>query len=161
VGSYIEGTTDFLFGGATAWFEDCDIRALDSSYITATSTPPEAAFGFVFNVCRVHVADGEHSYLGRPWRDHAATLFMGSELGRGIRPEGWHNWDKPWTERTSRYLEYHNRGPGADRSERVSWSRELTPNEANPITSASVLGGNDGWNPSLSKPIPFHPPAVP
>ncbi len=141
----VEGTTDFLFGGATAWFEDCDIRSLDSSYITATATPPEAAFGFIFNACRVTVADGEQSYLGRPWRDFAATLFMRCELGAGIRPEGWNNWDKPWRETTSRYLEYRNTGPGAKRSGRVPWSRELTPEEADQITPATALGG---WDPT-------------
>jgi beta-xylosidase/pectin methylesterase-like acyl-CoA thioesterase/lysophospholipase L1-like esterase len=146
-GCYVEGTTDFLFGGATAWFEDCDIHALDSSYISATATPPEAAYGFVFNRCRVSVAEGERTYLGRPWRDHAATLFKGCELGAGIRPEGWHNWDKPWRESTSRYLEYRNTGPGAERSGRVSWSRELTPAEADVITPATALGG---WDPAVT-----------
>jgi len=156
----IEGTIDFLFGGATAWFEDCEIRALESSYITATSTPPEAAFGFVFDRCRVRVADGKQVYLGRPWRDHAATLFMRSELGAGIRPEGWHNWDKPWREATSRYREYRNTGPGADRAGRVAWARELTPGEAEGITPASVLGGPDGWDPTRAAPVPFEPPPV-
>ncbi len=159
-GCSIEGTTDFLFGGATAWFEDCDIHSLDSSYLTATATPPEAAFGFVFNACRVTVADGEQSCLGRPWRDHAATLFMRCKLGAGIRPEGWHNWDKPWTEATSRYLEYQNTGPGAERSGRVSWARELTPNEADLITPGTALRGCDGWDPTLTKPVPFAPPTL-
>ena len=144
-GCHIEGTTDFLFGGATAWFEGCDIRSLASSFVTATATPPEAAFGFVFNACRVSVAEGETSYLGRPWRDHAATLFMRCELGAGIRSEGWHNWDKPWRESTSRYLEYRNTGPGAERSGRVTWARELTPGEADLITPATALRG---WDPA-------------
>jgi len=156
----IEGTIDFLFGGATAWFERCDIRSLSSSYITATSTPPEAAFGFVFNACRISVAEGERSYLGRPWRDHAATLFMYCELGAGIRPEGWHDWDKPWRRGTARSLEYRNTGPGADRSGRVPWSRELTPNEAGLITPAAVLRGCDGWDPTTSEPVVFDPPEV-
>jgi pectinesterase len=157
---YIEGTIDFLFGGATAWFEDCDIRSLDSSFLTATATPPEAAFGFVFNRCRVSIAEGKQSYLGRPWRDHAATLFMRCELGTGIRPEGWHSWDKPWREATSRYLEYRNTGPGSDRSGRVTWTRELTPNEADLITPATVLRGCDGWDPTTTGPVPFEPPAA-
>jgi pectinesterase len=158
---YIEGTTDFLFGGATAWFENCHLHALRGSYLTATSTPPESAHGFVFHRCRVTVAEGEEAFLGRPWRDHAATLFMRCELGAGIRPEGWHNWGKDWREQTSRYQEFANTGPGADRSRRVPWSRELTPNEAGLLTSAHVLRGCDGWNPALETPIPFNPPATP
>jgi pectinesterase len=157
VGCTLEGTTDFVFGGATAWFQDCDLQALTSSYLTAASTPPEAAFGFVFDRCRVRVAAGERSYLGRPWRDHAATLFMRSELGAGIRPEGWSNWDKPWRESTSRFLEYRNTGAGADRSARVSWSRELTSTEADGITPVKVLGG---WDPTRAEPVRFDPPKV-
>lgn len=157
-GCTLEGTTDFVFGGATAWFESCDIRSLSSSYLTAAATPPEAAFGFVFHRCRVHVAAGERSYLGRPWRDHAATLFMRSELGAGIRPEGWHNWDKLWSEGTSRYLEYRNTGPGADRSARVPWSRELTAAEADGITAVTVFGG---WDPARAEPVRFERPTPP
>jgi len=156
-GCTIEGTTDFIFGGATAFFERCDLRALTSSFLTAAATPPEAAFGFVFNRCRVTVAAGEQAYLGRPWRDHAATLFLRSELGAGIRPEGWHNWDKPWAESTIRYFEQGNKGPGAARSARVPWSRELSAAEADPITPAKVLGG---WDPALTAAVAFDPPAI-
>jgi pectinesterase len=156
-GCTIEGTTDFVFGGATAWFESCDLRALASSFLTAASTPPEAAFGIVFDRCRVQVAAGERSYLGRPWRDHAATLFMRSELGAGIRPEGWNNWDRPRSESTSRFFEYRNRGAGADRSARVSWSKELTTAEADRITVVTVLGG---WDPTRATPVRFDPPRV-
>jgi pectinesterase len=155
----IEGTTDFVFGGATVWFERCALRALAGSFVTAASTPPEAAFGFVFHRCRVDVAPGAQAYLGRPWRDHAAVLFMRSELGPGIRPEGWHNWDRPWAEATIRFAESGNSGPGAARSApasaRVAWSRELPPSEAGAITPASVFGG---WDPARLEPVPFAPP---
>jgi pectin methylesterase-like acyl-CoA thioesterase/lysophospholipase L1-like esterase len=156
-GCTIEGTTDFVFGGATAWFESCHFHALASSYLTAAATPPEAAYGFVFNRCRVDVAEGEQSYLGRPWRDHAATLFMRSDLGAGVRREGWHNWDKPWSESTSRFAEYRNTGAGADRSARVPWSQELTSAEADRITPVTVLGG---WDPTRAEPVRFDPSKV-
>jgi pectinesterase len=156
-GCSIEGTTDFVFGGATAWFESCDLQALASSYMTAAATPPEAAYGFVFNRSRVRVAQGEQAYLGRPWRDHAATIFMRSELGAGIRPAGWHNWDRPWSESTSRYFEYHNTGAGAGRAARVPWSRELTAAEADRITPVAVFGG---WDPTRAEPVRFDPPKV-
>ena len=34
-GCYICGTTDFIFGPSTAWFEDCTIESLVNSYVTA------------------------------------------------------------------------------------------------------------------------------
>lgn len=156
VDCYIEGTTDFIFGGATAWFENCEIHALKGSYITAASTPRHEAYGFVFNRCQVTVAEDSGAiYLGRPWRDFAATLFMRTELPAAVRPAGWHNWGRPWAESTVRYQEFANTGPGADRGERVGWSTELDPETANGITPLTVLGGEDGWNPSAAKPIPF------
>lgn len=159
-GCEIAGTVDFVFGGATAWFERCDLRALGGGYLTAASTPPEAAFGFIFNACRVEVAAGQTTYLGRPWRDHAAALFMASELGRGIRPEGWHDWDLPWRRETSRFSEFGNRGPGAERSRRVGWSRELTAAAAGKITPAAVFDGCDGWDPTRTETVPFAPHAL-
>ena len=155
---YIEGTTDFIFGGATAWFEDCTLHCLRSSYLTAAATPREEPFGFVFNHCTVTVNDDSvRMFLGRPWRDHAATLFMQTELPAGIHPEGWHNWGRPWAEKTARYAEFANTGPGAVRAERVAWARELDPTTAARITPASVLGRNDGWNPAAMKPVPYAP----
>ncbi len=156
-GCSITGTIDFVFGGATAWFEGCDLHALAGSYLTAAATPPESAFGFVFHRSRVQVAAGEQAYLGRPWRDHAATLFLQSELGAGVHPAGWHNWDRPWSESTSRFFEYRNTGAGAGRAARVPWSRQLTAAEADRITPAAVFGG---WDPTQVQPVRFDPPKV-
>ena len=129
---YIEGTTDFIFGGATAVFEDCHIHARESgSYITAASTPEGVPFGFVFIDCRLTAAPGvEQVYLGRPWRNYARTVFIGTEMGPHVHPAGWHDWSKPEAEATTFYAEYGNTGPGADRAERVDWSHALTPKEA-------------------------------
>ena len=38
-GCYIAGHVDFIFGGATAFFERCTIVARRDGYITAASTP--------------------------------------------------------------------------------------------------------------------------
>ena len=45
---YIEGTTDYIFGSATAVFENCVIHSKANTFITAASTPEGAEFGFVF-----------------------------------------------------------------------------------------------------------------
>jgi pectinesterase len=145
---YICGTTDFIFGPSTAWFEGCAIHCLSNSYITAASTPKDADYGYVFNNCKITVAENvEKEYLGRPWRDYGYTLFMNCELPAQICPEGWHRWE-PQREKTARYLEYNNRGAGADRSHRVAWSRELTKKEAQKITMKEVFRGYGDWEPA-------------
>ena len=139
-GCYICGTTDFIFGPSTAWFEDCTIESLVNSYVTAASTPKGQEYGYVFNNCRLIAKEGvDKVFLGRPWRDYGYTLFMNCELGGHILPEGWHHWEKS-RETTARYLEYNNRGAGAATGERVAWSRQLTKKEAQKITPWAVLG---------------------
>ena len=147
-GCYICGTTDFIFGPSTAWFEDCTIESLINSYVTAASTPKDQPYGYVFNNCRL-TSNGtaDKVYLGRPWRPYAYTLFMNCELGGHIRPEGWENWRNPENEKTARYLEYNNRGEGARVKERVAWSRQLTKKEAAQITPETVFSMGSTWNP--------------
>ena len=144
---YIEGTTDFIFGPSTAWFEHCDIYCKADSYITAASTPKEQSFGYVFNRCTITAASGVTKvYLGRPWRDYGYTLFMNCDLCREIRPEGWHHWEKH-REQTARYLEYNNRGEGAATTRRVPWSRQLTKKEASEITPEAIFRMQSEWIP--------------
>ena len=144
---YIEGTTDFIFGPSTAWFEGCTIHCKINSYITAASTPQEVAYGYIFNQCTITCAEGvDKVYLGRPWRDYGYTLFMNCLLPRQIRPEGWHQW-RPEATKTARYLEYNNRGEGAATSQRVSWSRQLTKKEAKEITLEKVFSIENKWRP--------------
>ena len=143
---YIEGTTDFIFGPSTAWFEHCDIYCKANSYITAASTPQEIMYGYIFNNCTISCApDVTKLYLGRPWRDYGYTLFMHCTLPSQIRPEGWHHWQKE-REQTARYLEFENTGEGAATDKRVGWSRQLTKKEAKEITPENVFRCADDWN---------------
>lgn len=145
---YIEGTTDFIFGPSTAWFEGCAIRCKANSYITAASTPQDVRYGYVFNNCTITAAEGvDRVYLGRPWRDYGYTLFMNCELPRQILPEGWHQW-RPEAVKTARYMEYNNRGEGAACGQRVGWSRQLTRKEAEQVTMKSVFTREDTWIPN-------------
>lgn len=144
---YIEGTTDFIFGPSTAWFENCDIFCKHDSYITAASTPQDAPYGYVFNNCHIRCAEGVNQvYLGRPWRDYGYTLFMNCELPRQIRPEGWHPWQKQ-RENTARYMEYNNHGEGAATAGRVGWSHQLTKKEVQKITLNEVFSVHNTWLP--------------
>lgn len=137
---HIEGTTDFIFGGATALFENCTIHSKSDSYITAASTPEGREFGFVFLKCRLTAQDGVGKvYLGRPWRSFAKTVFVECEMGSHIRPEGWHNWNSEEKEKTVFYAEHGNAGPGATTSERVEWANILSKNEAKKYCSAAEV----------------------
>lgn len=148
-GCTIVGAVDFIFGGATAYFTRCEIHCVREGYITAASTPAEQPFGFVFADCKITTGTpAVKTYLGRPWRPFASTLFIRTDMGEAIRPEGWHNWDKPDREKTTRYAEFENSGPSANPSGRASWTRQLTKDEASTITAESVLRGSDGWNPA-------------
>lgn len=144
---YIEGTTDFIFGPSTAWFEKCTIHCKADSYITAASTPQDIDYGYVFNNCTVTAAPGVTKvYLGRPWRDYGYTLFMNCTLPAEILPAGWHHWQKE-REQTARYLEYNNRGEGAKTDARVSWSHQLTKKEVQQITPERVFSMKSEWRP--------------
>ena len=138
---WIEGTTDFIFGASTCWFEECTILSKKNSYVTAASTPEREKFGYVFNNCRlIHNEDAVKVYLGRPWRSFAKTVFINCELGDHIVREGWHNWDKPYAEKTTFYAEYGSKGPGAaSKAERVKWSHFLREKDLVEYTPENVL----------------------
>ncbi len=144
---YIAGHVDFIFGAATAFFEKCHINCLKNGYITAASTPSDQPFGFVFSDCKITSANPEvRTYLGRPWRIHASTIFLNTEMSDIVRPEGWNDWRKPETHQTARYAEYHSIGPGANPKARVPWAKQLIKSEAEAITVKTVLGDTDGWD---------------
>lgn len=145
---YIDGTTDFIFGPSTALFEDCIIHSKRNSYVTAASTPKEAKYGYVFKHCKLTAEPGvDKVYLGRPWRPYAYTLFIKCELGKHIVLAGWHNWGKQSNEETARYMEYKNTGEGANASERVAWSKQLTKKEAEAVTVDAIFRTQSDWNP--------------
>lgn len=145
---YIEGTTDFIFGAATAVFEDCTIFAKESAtYLTAASTPENTKFGFVFINCKITgEAKTESVYLGRPWRPFAKTVFINCAIDNTIKPEGWHNWKKPEAEKTTFYAEYNSKGEGAKLEKRASWSHQLSKKEVKEYSIKNILSGNDNWN---------------
>lgn len=147
---HIEGTTDFIFGPSTAWFENCTILSRTDSYITAASTPQNVEYGYVFNRCKIVAAEGVSKvYLGRPWRPYAHTLFMNCQLGKHILPVGWHNWSNTQNETTARYCEYDNHGEGAATKERAVWTRQLTRKKAAKVTLENVFRQNGGWIPNV------------
>jgi len=144
INCFIEGTTDFIFGPATAVFQNCTIRTKANSYITAANTPKEKKFGFVFLACKL-IADSSvhHVYLGRPWRAFAKTVFIRCQLPKAIAAEGWDNWNNPENEKTVFYAEYKNTGEGADISKRVNWSKQLRKKEVRDYTLENIFAATN------------------
>ena len=138
---YIEGTTDFIFGEATVVFQNCIIKSLSDSYITAAATTPRQKFGFVFFDCRLEAdASATKVYLGRPWRPYAKTVFINTQMGSHILPEGWDNWRNPENEKTVLYAEYKSSGEGAKKERRVKWSKQLSRKEVKQHTFKNIFG---------------------
>ncbi|MHA6279686.1 pectinesterase family protein [Salinimicrobium sp. CAU 1759] len=147
---YIEGTTDFIFGEATAVFKDCTIKSLKDSFITAAATPQDREFGYVFIDCKLIAAEGVNEvYLGRPWRPYAKTVFINSYLGKHILAEGWDHWPGdqmfPNKKRTTFYAEYNSSGPGASPSTRAKWTHQLTSEEAAKYSLKNIFSTTSDW----------------
>lgn len=132
----IEGNVDFIFGGAAAWFEQCEIRSVEEpGYVTAASTPEGQPYGYVFHRCRF-TSNGLPqgcTYLGRPWRNYAKTILLHCELGNHIHPNGFHDWGKTAAHTTLFFAEYGSFGPGAG-TDRAPYVRQLTQEQAAAIT---------------------------
>jgi pectinesterase len=144
----IAGAVDFIFGGATSYFEDCDIQIAGNGYITAPSTPVDQAYGLVFLNCRISGnAKTVQTYLGRPWRPYGSSIFIGTWMNEVIRPAGWNNWSKPEREKTARFAEYASTGPGANTASRVGWAKTSSAPTLEDYSVARVLGGADHWDP--------------
>lgn len=144
----VEGTVDFIFGGALAVFERCEIRSRGDGYITAASTPAGQAAGLVFIDSRLTAEPGiDTVYLGRPWRLDAQAAFLRCEMGAHIVPAGWNDWDKPEAHQRSVFAEYLSRGPGGAPDDRVDWSRQLDADQAERFEVERLLArpGERDW----------------
>jgi len=139
---YIEGDIDFIFGGAETAFCNCKLfsqcRGKEcNGYVAAPCTPKNQPFGFLFYRCELISNCPQSSvYLARPWRRYAMAVFLECSVGKHIAPEGWNLWG-PGTgeEKTVRFAEFSNKGPGANPKGRPDWVRQLSRCQAERIIS--------------------------
>jgi len=138
---YIEGTTDFIFGAATAIFKNCQIHSKKNSHVTAASTNSIIPFGFVFMNCKLTADTTLNKVsLGRPWSPTASVTYLNCWLDKHILSEGWNNWKNPANELTARFSEFNSTGPGANTTGRVPWSKQLTEAQAANFTLQKIFG---------------------
>ena len=149
---YIEGNVDFIFGQAAAVFESCTIHSKGDGFIAAPMRfAADEPSGFVFNNSKLTGAETDKGvFLGRPWRAFGRTVFLNTEMGAHIRPEGWNNWSSAENEKTAYFAEFNSTGAGAQTASRVKWIHQLTAAEAGQFEAENFLKGRDGWNPKKS-----------
>ncbi|GAB3657935.1 pectinesterase family protein [Echinicola sediminis] len=151
---YIEGTVDFIFGPATAVFENCQLHSFGGTSLTAASTESYVDFGFVFRDCKLTAESGVSTDLGRPWRPYASVAFVNTEMGSFIKAAGWNNWGNEENELTARFAEYGSTGAGANPSKRVGWAKQLSSEEVKAYETLNVFKTTyaenkvtDNWDP--------------
>jgi pectinesterase len=165
----IEGGTDFIFAGGTAYFYQCTIKSLsggqyitapeDLTYSATLSTGKTLYYGFIFKDCDLVSGAGLSAnsvYLGRPWKDNSGSVFLNCRLGGHIRSLGWSIWnaDTPQNLYCS-FAEYQSMNTAgtalADVSGRVNWSIQLTTADVNNFlklnTIYAALGSSTAFDP--------------
>lgn len=154
---YLCGNVDFIFGSATAYFENCTLESLShgpghavQGYVTAPSTPEGQAYGYVFHNCDFTTREcgDETVYLGRPWRDFAKSVFLDCKVGKHIHPDLFHDWKKPAAREHAYFATYRLTGRKENTSDTTdSFAKCLKESETAAYTRQAVLGGSDHWNP--------------
>lgn len=140
----IEGSVDFIFGWATAYFDNCTIHSKAKGYIAAPATRQETSYGFVFNHCKLTADEAvEKVYLGRPWREYGRAVYINCDMAAHIHPDGWRVWHNKKDHNTPFMGEYGSTGAGA-KGQRVEWAKIIT--DPKKYTAAQVLTGNDKWD---------------
>ena len=120
----IFGSVDFIFGGASAIFEECDIISVAPGWALAPCTPEGERDGFVLRNCRFLCETGvpeESCYIARPWREFGKVRLENCFLDRHICRAGWDDWGKKEAHGTVRFEEYASFGPGACNEARPDW----------------------------------------
>lgn len=103
---YIEGNTDFIFGGGNVVFEDTEINIAGYSekasgaYLTAAREPTKGETipykGYLFYNCLISANNSMKlapAFFGRPWGANAKVAFINSTFGSDqqelMTAEGW------------------------------------------------------------------------
>ncbi len=173
----IQGDTDFIWGGGTAMFKNCELRAMNGGELTQARTPA-TRFGFIFVDCTLtRPAGSSFNYgLGRTSADatnFGNPVFIDSRMDTHITATAWSSSfiNSSYTA-NARNWEYQSRTLDGsaliDVSQRAAISRQLTSTEAdilrNPAnafgtTTDSTPAGaqGNGWVPAVSAIIHTQP----
>ncbi|KAF3959633.1 hypothetical protein CMV_015567 [Castanea mollissima] len=130
----IYGDTNIIRGDSAVVFQSCKIIVTKpfGSKVTIIAAQARSdrreSTGFVLHNCNI---DGDKSlfpkglnnvtYLGMPMQKYSRIIVMESILGDLITPEGWFNNNETYGIETVTFVEYGNKGIGAQTNKRVKW----------------------------------------
>ena len=151
---YIEGDTDYIFGDATAVFQNCTMNNIaQGTAVTAPRTPQNTTYGLVFlggsltaNPTTSSVPSGS-VYLGRPWGPYGAVAYLNVAMGAHINAAGWTTMSGN-TLANVRFYEYKSTGSGANPTNATRSSRQLSDAQAANYTVKNIL---NPWVPGYSQ----------
>jgi pectin methylesterase-like acyl-CoA thioesterase len=151
---YVEGSVDYIFGDATAVFDDCTVNSADGGVsVTAPNTDQAVPYGLVFLggqlTASAQVPAGSVA-LGRNWGAYGSTTYLHTVLGAHISPVGWQAMGTNTLD-TARFSEYKTSGAGATAAEiaaRASQSKQLSSSQAASYVIADIFGS---WTPTFSE----------
>ena len=163
----IYGSRDFIFGDASAVFQNCNLYArVPNNVIIFTAQGRQWArenTGFTIQNCSITMdprLSGSYKttirgFLGRPRFKYSRVMVMESYLDSIIDPIGWFVGPNDPIKRLV-YREFSNWGPGAATDRRAAWGVSrvvIRANEAKPFTASKLIEG-DSWIPNTG--IPYY-----
>ena len=168
-GCFITGDVDFIFGDATAVFDQCTIESAHAGWVTAADTDRTTANGFVFLDCTLSASTTAPTgtvFLGRPWQwnepqTSSSVIFIRTRMGPQIAAAGWDPWNLPGLDDLvpglhSRFSEFGSMdsagnlladsdGDGRPNG-RVFWEEAMTADLAANYTLDHIFGPVDFWD---------------
>ena len=158
----IQGDTDFIWGGGTPYFQNCEIRALNAGHNTQMRTDA-AHYGATFADCLISKTNGAtfttHT-LGRgigSESDNGNVNYLNCRVDTHILPAGWQLGAA--NPATVRYWEYQSVALDGvtpiDVSQRASFSQQISVSQA--LQLRNLTNALAGWLPPLALSINSQP----
>jgi hypothetical protein len=158
----IQGDTDFIWGGGTPYFQNCEIRALNAGHNTQMRTDA-LHYGATFADCLISKTNGAtfttHT-LGRGIggeSDNGNATYLNCRMDNHILPAGWQSGAA--NQATLRYWEFQSVALDGvtpiDVSQRAPFSQQISASQA--LQLRNLTNALAGWLPPLALSITGQP----